>query len=121
MKRKILVAEDYEDAREFMKFLLQGYGYQVVEAADGFEAVECFKTKFPDLVLMDMAMPVMDGIAAAKAIRKLKDGAVIPIIAITAHGKRFYDRAIEAGCNDLIEKPVDFDSLEAVLNQYLVS
>jgi CheY-like chemotaxis protein len=121
MKRKILIVEDYEDAREFMKFLLQGYGYQVVEAADGFEAVECFKTNFPALVLMDMSMPVMDGIAAAKAIRKLKDGAVIPIIAITAHGKRFYDRAIEAGCNDLIEKPVDFDSLEAVLNQYLVS
>jgi two-component system cell cycle response regulator DivK len=119
MNRKILVAEDYEDAREFMKFLLQSYGYQVIEAADGLEAVERIKTEFPDLVLMDMAMPVMDGIAATKAIRKLKEGAVVPIIAITAHGKRFYDRAIEAGCNDLIEKPVDFDSFEAVLNQYL--
>ena len=119
MKRKILVAEDYADAREFMKFLLQSYGYQVVEAADGFEAVESLKAEFPDLILMDMSMPVMDGVEATKAIRKLKEGAVIPIIAVTAHGKRFYERAIEAGCNDLIEKPVDFGSFEAVLNQYL--
>lgn len=119
MKRKILVVEDYEDTRAFMKFLIESYGYQVCEASDGLEAIESLKSEFPDLILMDMAMPVMDGIDATKAIRKLKQGTVIPIIAVTAFGKRFYEKAIAAGCNELIEKPVDFNSLETVLNQYL--
>jgi CheY-like chemotaxis protein len=61
----------------------------------------------------------IDGLDATRAIRKLKEGAEIPIIAVTAHGKQFHEKAIEAGCNDLIAKPVDFDSLEALLNQYL--
>jgi CheY-like chemotaxis protein len=119
MKRKILIVEDYEDSRLFMKFLVESYGYQVIEAADGLEAIESLKSRFPDLILMDMAMPVMDGITATRAIRKFKQGAEIPIIAVTAHGKQFYEKAIEAGCNDLITKPVDFDSLESILNQYL--
>lgn len=121
MKRKILVVEDYRDTREFMKFLIESYGYQVIEAGDGLEAIESFKSEFPDLVLMDISMPVMDGIEAARAIRKFKRGAGIPIIAVTAFGKRFYEKAIAAGCNDLIEKPVDFNLLEVVLNQYLES
>lgn len=119
MKRKILIVEDYEDSRQFMKVLVESYGYQVIEAADGLEAIESLKSQFPDLILMDMAMPVMDGITATKVIRKDKKGADIPIIAVTAHGKQFYEKAIEAGCNDLITKPVDFDSLESILNQYL--
>lgn len=119
MKRKILIVEDYEDARIFMKILVESYGYQVIEAADGIEAIESLKTEFPDLILMDMAMPIMDGIAATKVIRKIKQGAEIPIIAVTAHGKQFYEKAIEAGCNDLIEKPVEFDSLHSILNEYL--
>ena len=119
MKRKILVVEDYRDTREFMKFLIESYGYQVIEAADGLEAIESLKSEFPDLILMDMAMPGMDGIATTRAIRKLKLTSTIPIIAVTAFGRQFYEKAIAAGCNDLIEKPVDFDSLEAVLNEYL--
>lgn len=119
MQRKILVVEDYEDTRLFMKFLLESYGYQVIEAVDGLDALDKIRHEFPDLILMDMSMPEMDGLAATKAIRKLKRGAEIPIIAVTAHGKRFYERALKAGCNDLIEKPVDFDSFETVINQYL--
>lgn len=119
MKRKVLIVEDYEDARTFMKFLIEGYGYRVVEAADGLEAVESFKSEFSDLVLMDMAMPAMGGLQATKAIRKLNRGAAIPIIAVTAHGRQFYEKAIAAGCDDLIAKPVDIDSLEALLNKYL--
>jgi CheY-like chemotaxis protein len=119
MKRKILIVEDYKDTRDFMKFLIESYGFQVVEAADGLEAIESLKSEFPDLILMDIAMPVMDGIDATKEIRKLKQGTTIPIIAVTAFGKRFYEKAIAAGCNDLIEKPVNLDSLETVLKQYL--
>lgn len=102
-----------------MKILLESYGYEVIEAGDGLQAVETIRDHFPDLIFMDIAMPVMDGLTATKAIRNFKCGVDIPIIAITAHGKQFYNKAIEAGCNDLIEKPVDFDSLETVLKQYL--
>ena len=114
-----MIVEDYEDARLFMRFLLEGYGYEVIEAADGLEAVESLKFKCPDLILMDISMPVMDGITATKTIRNIKEGGEIPIIAVTAHGKLLYQKAIEAGCNDLIEKPIDFEEFETVLNQYL--
>jgi CheY-like chemotaxis protein len=119
MSRTILIVEDYEDARYLMKFLIEGYGYQVTEAVDGLDAIESIKHTFPDLVLMDISMPNMDGLTATKAIRKLDGASQIPIIAVTAHGKQFYERAIEAGCNALINKPIDFDNLEFFLNQYL--
>jgi CheY-like chemotaxis protein len=119
MPKMILIVEDYDDTRIFMKFLIESYGYRVAEAEDGLEAIESFKYYSPDLVLMDISMPVMDGLTATKAIRKLKGTNNIPIIAVTAHGKQFYERAIEAGCNDLVDKPVDFDSFEPFLNQYL--
>jgi two-component system cell cycle response regulator DivK len=119
MRKIILVVEDYKDARECMRLLIESYGYEVVEAVDGLDAVESFKHNFPDLVLMDISMPKMDGLDATKAIRKFKGTEDIPIIAVTAYGERFYQRAIEAGCNGLINKPVDFDTLEPLLNQYL--
>lgn len=102
-----------------MKFLVESYGYEVIEAADGLEAIESFKSLFPDLILMDISMPLMDGLTATKAIRKFEGKAKIPIIAVTAHGNLFYERAIEAGCNDLIIRLIEFDSLEPLLNQYL--
>jgi CheY-like chemotaxis protein len=119
MGRTILIVEDYEDARLFMKFLLEGYGYEVIEAADGQEAVESLKYHCPDLILMDVSMPVMDGLTATKAIRTFKEGGDVPIIAVTAHGRGLQKKALEAGCNDLIEKPIDFDEFEMVVHQYL--
>lgn len=114
-----MIVEDYEDARGFMKFLIESYGYQVIEATDGIQAIDKFKNFRPDLILMDMSLPVVDGLAATKAIREFDEGAHIPIIAITAFGKNYFKKAIEAGCDDLIDKPVDFEVLEPVLNQYL--
>ena len=119
MGRTILIVEDYEDTRQFMKFLLEGYGYEVLEAADGSEAVEALKCNCPDLILMDISMPVMDGIAATKAIRNFKAGAEIPIIAVTAHSRELEQKVLDAGCNELIEKPIDFEAFETVLHQYL--
>lgn len=119
MSRTILIVEDYEDVRICMKFLIESYGYEVMEAGNGLEAIESFRHQFPDLVLMDISMPKMDGLTATKAIRKFNGTETIPIIAVTAHGERFYERAIEAGCNDLINKPVNFDGLEPLLSQYL--
>lgn len=120
MAKTILIVEDYEDTRGFMKILLESYGYQVVEAADGIEAVDRFKSVHPDLILMDISLPVVDGLTATKTIREIADGEQIPIIAVTAFGNRYLQRALEAGCDALIDKPVDFDALEPVLSQYLV-
>lgn len=119
MKKKVLIVEDYEDTRSFMKWLLESYGYLVVEATDGIEAVDKYKQQNPDLVLMDISLPSVDGLTATRAIREFDKQARVPIIAVTAFGKSYYKQAIEAGCNDLIDKPVDFDLIEPILNQYL--
>lgn len=119
MRKTILVVEDYEDARGFMKLLLEGYGYFVVEAIDGIEAIDKFKLFHPDLILMDISLPMVDGLTTTKAIREFKDGRKIPIIAVTAFGKDFLKKALQAGCNHLINKPVDFAILKPMLKQYL--
>jgi CheY-like chemotaxis protein len=119
MAKKVLIVEDYEDTREFMKILLESYGYKVIEASDGIEAIDRVKQYHPDLILMDISLPVVDGLTATRAIRSFDVNSRVPIIAITAFGKNYYNKAIEAGCNDLIDKPVDFDSLEPILRSYL--
>ena len=119
MVKKVLIVEDYEDTREFMKFLLETYGYHVLEATNGIEAVDRMKQGHPDLILMDISLPVVDGLTATRAIREFEGTSKVPIIAITAFGKNYYTKAMEAGCNDLIDKPVDFDVLEPILDHYL--
>jgi CheY-like chemotaxis protein len=120
MPSKILIAEDYEDARTFMKMLVQSFGYEVLEAADGKQAVETNNEYCPDLILMDIAMPVMSGIEAAQTIRSHEHaGQRTPIICVTAHGDLYREEALSAGCDDLIPKPLDFDSLESLLSQHL--
>lgn len=117
--KKVLIVEDYDDTRDLMKFLVESYGYQVIEAADGIEAVDKVKRLHPDLILMDISLPIVDGLTATKVIREFNDAAKVPIIAVTAFGNAYYKKAIEAGCNDLIPKPLDFDTLEPIINQYL--
>lgn len=119
MGKTILVAEDTEDVRQMMKIMLEMSGYTVLEAEDGRQAVKKATEQHPDLILMDISMPVMDGLTAAKAIRQINGVEKLPIIAVTAFGRQFYDLAIEAGCNDLIAKPVDYDMLQPVIEHYL--
>ena len=121
MKKKVLIVEDYDEARGFMKFLVESYGYQVVEATDGIEAIDRVRQQHPDLILMDISLPVVDGLTATRTIRELNFAAHIPIIAITAFGKSYHEKAIEAGCDELIDKPIDFDVLEPMLNHYLAA
>ena len=119
MPKTVLIVEDYADIRTMMKFLLQRFGYDVIEAADGNEAVESVKQNHPDLILMDLSLPNMDGLTATQIIRKCDGYGKVPIIAVTAYGNSYYRRAIEAGCDDLINKPLDFNNLEPILEQYL--
>lgn len=119
MAKTVLIVEDYEDSRAFMKIVIESYGYKVVEAGDGIEAVDRFKQHNPDLVLMDISLPMVDGLTTAKAIREFDGSRHVPIIAVTAFGKTYYNRAIEAGCDELIDKPINFKMLEPVISKYL--
>ena len=119
MLKTILIAEDYPDSRSFMRFLLEDYGYSTLEAENGEQAVEIAKERHPDLILMDMSMPIMDGLTATQIIRKCDGMSRLPIIAVTSFGKSYYRQAMEAGCDDLINKPVDSAILQPILNQYL--
>ncbi|MDQ6785211.1 MAG: response regulator [Acidobacteriota bacterium] len=119
MNKKVLIVEDYTDSRSFLKSLIESYGYQVLEANNGEEAVKLAQYGHPDLILMDLALPTMDGLAATRVIKGLQDGAKTPIIAISAYGDSYYSQALEAGCDGLINKPFDFATLEPYLNKYL--
>jgi CheY-like chemotaxis protein len=117
-RKKVLVAEDYPDIRRMMSIMLRQYGYEVLEAEDGYEAVEKAVSDRPDLIFMDMAMPILDGIGATKAIRLHDELSDVPIIGITAYGDFYRDKAKAAGCNELLRKPIDFTRLQPLVNQY---
>jgi CheY-like chemotaxis protein len=111
---KILIVEDNEMNRDMLSRRLQRRGFVVVIAVDGGEGVAMAKSESPDLVLMDMSLPVMNGWEATKAIRSDATIARMPVIALTAHsmpGDR--EKAMEAGCDDYDTKPVDLPRLLA--------
>jgi two-component system, cell cycle response regulator DivK len=119
MRKRVLVAEDFDDVRGMMKAFLEHQGFDVLEAADGYEAVEKAVSGRPDLILMDIAMPVMDGIQATTAIRQHDELAEVPIVAVTAYADFYHDRARDVGCNDVIQKPIDFNRLDPIVRSYV--
>lgn len=119
MPKKVLIVEDYADVRAMMKFLVRRYGYEVFEASDGYEAVNLAKSCRPDLILMDLAMPELDGLTATALIRNAIGINDVPIVALSAYGDLNYKRAIDAGCNAVINKPLDFKELENCFELYL--
>jgi CheY-like chemotaxis protein len=109
---KILLVEDHEEIWDFLSRRLKRRGFDVVLAHDGQAAVDKTRAERPDVVLLDMNLPVMDGWTAARTLKGASETAAIPIIALTAHalaGDR--DKALEAGCDDYHPKPVDFSRL----------
>jgi CheY-like chemotaxis protein len=121
MSNTVLIVEDYEDARVMMKVLVELCGYKAIEAEDGYEAIEKVKEFSPQLIFMDLSMPRLDGIAATAEIRSLGEYADTPIIALTAYGDLHGQEAIEAGCNEVIPKPMDFERLQPLLDKYMAS
>lgn len=116
----ILLVEDTEDNRFMMRRLLEMSGYQVVEATNGEEAVRLAQSERPDVILMDLSLPVIDGLAATRAIRKLDGFGKVPIVAVSAHDTSdFQSDALEAGCNSYITKPIDFSQLEILIARLL--
>ena len=116
----VLLVEDTEDNRFMMRRLLEMTGYRVVEAMNGEEAVRLAGSELPHLILMDLSLPVIDGLAATRLIRKLPDCESTPIIAVSAHDTSdFQSEAIDAGCNSYVTKPIDFNELEQLIAQLL--
>ena len=112
----VLIVEDDTDSRSMLKFMLETWKYQVVEAQDGFEAIEKTKQMNPDLILMDVGLPDMDGFDVTRLIREFTTLDSLPIIYLSAFPKSL---AEHAGGNDYLVKPVDAMELESVLNSYI--
>ena len=116
----VLLVEDTEDNRFMMRRLLEMSGYRVVEAMNGEEAVKLARAESPRLILMDLSLPVIDGLAATRLIRKLPDCESTPIIAVSAHDTSdFQSEAMDAGCNSYVTKPIDFNELEELIGKLL--
>ena len=108
----ILIVEDHDLNRDVLSRRLKRRGFQVATAADGAAGVEAAVRERPDLVLMDMSLPVVDGWQATRMIKANPETSGIPVMALTAHAlKEDRERALEAGCDDFETKPVDLDRL----------
>lgn len=109
---RVLLIEDNEMNRDMLSRRLQRRGYQVLEAQDGQEGLDLARAERPDLILMDMSLPVLDGWEATRLLKQGADTRDIPIVALTAHALSLdRERALEAGCADFDTKPVDFPRL----------
>jgi CheY-like chemotaxis protein len=120
MSKRILVVEDNPDNRILITDVLTSLNYEVLVAVDGEEGVKKANAEVPDLILMDLSLPQMDGWAATGQIKSNPQLEHIPIIALTAHamvGDR--ERALEAGCDDYVSKPIDLRELAGKLAKYL--
>ena len=117
---KILLVEDNEMNRDVLFRLLSRRGYQVVFAEDGEAAIDRAMAEKPDLVLMDLSLPKLDGFEATRRLRTIEAGKKIPIVALSAHAlAQDRDKAFEAGCSDSETKPVEFPRLLAKIAAYL--
>jgi two-component system, cell cycle response regulator DivK len=118
--RTVLVVEDTEDNRFMLRRLLEMSGYTVIEARNGEEAVKVAQDAEPTLILMDLSLPVIDGLTATRLIRQLPSLKVTPIIAVSAHDSAdFQQLAIEAGCNGYVTKPIDFSELDQLIGELM--
>ena len=109
---KVLVVEDNEMNRDMLSRRLERRGYEVITAVDGEDGVNKAQSESPDMILMDMDLPVLDGWAATRQLKDSPDTRLIPVIALTAHamaGDR--EKAMDAGCDDYDTKPVEFSRL----------
>jgi CheY-like chemotaxis protein len=120
MKRKVLVIEDNEQNLYLVRFILERSGYEVFAAMDGESGIDMAASLRPDLILLDIQLPVMDGHAVARNLRRNPDLVRTPIVAVTSYampGDR--EKVMEAGCNGYIEKPIDPDTFVAKIERHL--
>ena len=121
LDRTVMVVEDSDDIRIMLRRSLELSGYRVIEAVNGQQAVEMVRQNCPDLILMDLNMPLMDGLAATEQIRQCREVCEnVPILAMTAYDTYgMKEAALEAGCDGYLTKPLDFDRLEKIISRIL--
>jgi len=122
MTRRILVVEDNDMNMQLVEFLLEEGGYDIVKAASGEEALAITRDgqQAPDLILMDIHLPGMDGLSVVREMKSDSRTSRIPILALTAHAMRGdKDRFLEAGCDGYISKPIDVKTFISSIEQYL--
>ena len=116
----VLVVDDNKDMRFMLNTLLRMYGYDVVEAEDGAEAVSAVESERPDLVLMDGCLPHLDGLGATRRIRELPELGGVPVVLLSGRAEPSYRAAaLAAGCDDFLVKPIDFARLRILLESYI--
>lgn len=116
----VLVVDDYDEIRSLTKRAVESFGYSVVEASNGQEAIEVARRELPDVILMDLSMPTLDGFAAILRIRRQAGLQDVPIVACSAHAApQLRADALAAGCRAYLTKPVDINLLHATLAEIL--
>ena len=114
----VLVVEDYDDVRQMLKVLLESENFRVLEAATGTEALEIVKDQRPDVVLMDLALPGIDGFETIRRMRTIDGFQDTPVVVLSAYTEpSTYRAALRAGSNYFMAKPIDFDELAALLKK----
>jgi CheY-like chemotaxis protein len=114
--RTVLVVDDFDDTRLLLRTWFERRGFRVVEAADGLQAISQAEMESPDLIIMDMQMPQLDGLSATRRIRSLKSLNAIPIIAVSAYGAdQFRELALAAGCDEYVSTPFEPATLEGIV------
>jgi two-component system cell cycle response regulator DivK len=120
MTKRILIIEDQEDNRTIMRDLLTGAGFELIEAVNGEEGVKLAQSERPDLILMDIQLPIIDGYEATRQIRAIVDLKSIPIIAVTSYALSGDEaKTREAGCNGYVAKPFSPRQLLAKVREFL--
>ncbi|HYG10366.1 MAG TPA: response regulator [Pyrinomonadaceae bacterium] len=118
--RTVLVVDDSSDIRELMRMILQMKNCLVIEAVNGQEAVELAPQVHPNLILMDLSMPVLDGYEATRLLKAQDITQNIPIVAVSAFcDMENQHKAVAAGCVECVSKPIDFTAIGEVVNRYL--
>lgn len=119
MAKKVLIIEDTVDIRESLTLLIRMQGHEVVAAGDGFEGCRKAAEENPDLILMDLALPGMDGIDATREIRSRPETSSTPILGVSAYSDRFGAEALAAGCDEVMSKTAFINDFAPTLRRYL--
>lgn len=120
LPKKILIVDDNQDSRELAVKVLKNRGYQMIEASDGEEALEKALAEKPDLILMDISIPKINGYEVTRRLKSQTDFKATPIIALTAHAmKGDKEKALEAGCDGYISKPINVHELPDQIKSYM--
>ena len=115
-RRTVLVVDDFDDTRLLLRTWFERRGFRVIEAENGLQAIDCAETESPDLIIMDVQMPHLDGLSATRQIRTFKELGSVPIVAVSAYGvEHFREQALAAGCNEYVSTPFEPSTLEGIV------